>query len=829
MSDATYSTFGQSGTSEGAVRRLISDVRARIRKYYALSGALLLFSAAAAAYWVTTIADSGWFALQRLELPVGLRVIVLGVILLGGGWLLIQHLLQPLFRGTKDSELALLLERRFPEFQDRLITAVEAQQGFSETGAITQQMLQQTVNQAESVAARVSPPQIFDPLPLKLRGWIAAICLLSVVGSAVASPGSLQRWWNAFVLCEESYHQRDTQLEFTVIAPPDNRRISFRSTETGPLYLHPLGADLELEISVPDIHLASGRPCVVPDQVRVDVRRFDGSRSRTYLTSAGGRTFRFVLTRLQESVAIEVLGGDFRTPVPLQIESVTPPGLDTIQADCDYPAYTKLNEQRESVVPVLSREVSLPIGTAFKLSVTANKSLLSARISTDLFDVEGDQSTSRIIPRAGYNRPILAGGPLIGEDGRTLSASFQISPTVPPNDESAPDARQSKSAAPGELSDADNTEKPDEANSAGLPIPPNSTLKFYLHDTDNIKSAAPEVLRLRGIPDKPPVIAVRKHGVGNAITRRAIIPMRGVIKDDYGLTGALFRFIVDDETQWRPRPFRNVFKPKREYDLEDVGGPGSEYFRVEELDLTDGQTLALTILATDGCTIPKPNTTQAEPAVFRIVSPEELLSLLYSRELNQRGRFEDVIVALTRIQEDLTFHLDIARRIEAADVETASPEDLRGLSGCARESGDSLRRQNNELKSIIESFEEIRAELINNSISPKERADDMKYKIIDPLQNVRTGLLDKADRSVSRFRVAATSGKPSAAVMTESIEDVTNTIVRLREILENVRDMAEFHELYQEGKYIYEDILKLWEQTKELQRKRAIEKLKLLE
>ena len=52
-------------------------------------------------------------------------------------------------------------------------------------------------------------------------------------------------------------------------------------------------------------------------------------------------------------------------------------------------------------------------------------------------------------------------------------------------------------------------------------------------------------------------------------------------------------------------------------------------------------------------------------------------------------------------------------------------------------------------------------------------------------------------------------------------------IGELKLILEKVRDMAEFHELYQQGKFIYEDLLRNWEETKELQKKRAIEKLKL--
>lgn len=798
------------------MRQLIADLRSRLRQYYALSGILLVFSIAVVTYWVTTGLDSGWFALQRLELPVGLRVILLLAILGGGAWLIVQHLLAPLFRRTRDSELAMILERRFPQFQDRLMTAVESADDRADRNILEEQMLRQTLSEANRFAQDVSASDVFDPQPLKMRSVIAGLLLLSLIGSAVASPGALQRWWNAFIRCQDTYHIRRTQLEFFAVAQPGDRRIPFREANGTPHYKHPLGADFELEVVVPNEHPVTGEPCEVPDRIQVDVIRLNGNPSRTYIKSAGGNTFRFVLTRLQESVSIEVIGGDYRTPAPLRVEAVSPPGLEQLEAECDFPEYTGLNGLRESLVPILSREVSLPIGTEFKLAAGANKPLQSVRIETDTFVLTGDRESSRLTPRNDSTIKARDGGPLLSEDGQTLRATFRLDHT----------------AAPGSTEDETPEESANEIEppaTASVSIASNSSLQFFLHDTDDIMSTSPETLRLRGIPDKPPVIAVRKKGVGNAITRRAIIPVGGVIEDDYGLKSAQFMFVVDDETRWRPRPFRNIFRPVMSYDLEAENGPMSEYFRVEELELSDGQTLALTLVATDGCSIPSPNTSRAEPMVFRIVSPEELLSLLYTRELNQRRRFEDVIAALVAIQTDLEFQTEIAARIDAAGSDEVSPEDRSGLSNSAKLNGDSLRRQNNELKSIVESFAEIREELINNSIPPRQLADDMNTNIIEPLRLVSTGLMDDADRSLSRFRVAATSGQPSSEHLKRSIQDVTKVLAELRRILENVRDMAEFHELYQEGKFIYEDLLRIWEETRELQKKRAIEKLKLLQ
>ena len=91
-----------------------------------------------------------------------------------------------------------------------------------------------------------------------------------------------------------------------------------------------------------------------------------------------------------------------------------------------------------------------------------------------------------------------------------------------------------------------------------LQIPSSANLRFFLHDDDDVKSASPETLRVQGIPDAPPIVVAQMQGVGNAVTRLARIPVAGRIRDDYGLKSAGFEFLVDDESTWRPRPFRQV-------------------------------------------------------------------------------------------------------------------------------------------------------------------------------------------------------------------------------------------------------------------------------
>jgi len=810
MSDISFNRTETSVELPSAVRSLITALRSKVRRYLVLSGILQVLSVAVTVFWLTSGVDAGWFALQKLELPVGLRFIFLVIMLLGSLRLVFRYVLVPLFSRITDADIALLLERHFPQFQDRLITTVEGTHGYPATGPVVRRMLQRTADQANTVAGSVRADDVFNFGPLKKRCVTSGILLLSLIGFSVVHPGSPERWWNAFVLCRESYHVRTSSLDFFVIAQPGDRRVEFRRVGIDRLHLHPRGADLELVMVVPDGDSPAGEPWVVPQRARVDVIRSDGTTSRTYISGTTENQFRFILTRLQEPVSIEVLAGDYRTPRPLDIRTVTPPGIDTIELECRYPEYTGWNEQMETTIPVQGSEVALPLETEFQLQAVSNKPLHSVRIVTDVFELAGDQSSCTITSRDDQQIAFQDRRPLLSSDGMTIEARFRVITSSRPEDQ-AGDVPDTTLLTDQPAADAENH------SLQGLPLSSNSSLRFFLHDTDDVTSATPELLRVRGIPDRPPVIATRTHGIGNAITRRAVIPMIGKIQDDYGLQSAGFQFLVDDETEWRPRPFRNLFPAgTAEYQLGQGDRSRPEQFSVQPLDLTVGQTLAVAAVAADGCTIPKPNVTRAEPIVFRIVSNEELLALLYSREINLRRRFEEVIQELERVRDDLQFHQDVAWRVETEGPDSKA-EDRIGLTTCATRCGNSLRRQSNELTAVAESFEEIVLQLINNAIPPQQLAEAMRKNIVRPLLTITEAPMDMADRSVSEFRVAATSGSAASSLVAASVRDVSSVIGQLRGILGNVRDMAEFHEALRDLKDILEEQQRILNETKKEQ------------
>ena len=131
-----------------SARSLIRRVRQRVRRDAVAGGLLLVVIAFITVFWGTSLIEAGWFRLQRLELPVGLRTIVLFLCGSAGCLLLIQRVAFPLFRSVTDSDIAVLLERQFPQFQDRLIASVESAAGRSDGAPLTRAMQARTVREA---------------------------------------------------------------------------------------------------------------------------------------------------------------------------------------------------------------------------------------------------------------------------------------------------------------------------------------------------------------------------------------------------------------------------------------------------------------------------------------------------------------------------------------------------------------------------------------------------------------------------------------------------------------------------------------------------------
>ena len=181
-----------------------------------------------------------------------------------------------------------------------------------------------------------------------------------------------------------------------------------------------------------------------------------------------------------------------------------------------------------------------------------------------------------------------------------------------------------------------------------------------------------------------------------------------------------------------------------------------------------------------------------------------------------------MIKQLEEVNSDLEFHLEVAKRADA-DGDRTTQEDRVSLNTSATRSGNNLRRQTNELNAIVEGFEEVVRQLINNAVPPQQLAENMRSTIVNPLKAVVNDRMPIADHAVSEFRVAAQDGRPAESLVAASRVEVGQVVASLKVILENVRDMAEFHEALRDLKAILDEQQKNLDQTKKLQKNQLID------
>ncbi|MEX0704239.1 MAG: hypothetical protein WD069_19220 [Planctomycetales bacterium] len=232
------------------VAAVLVRLRRSIRRYVFLEGTALVLVVLGLLFWLSLGLDAAWFQLNRLELPRWFR---LAFLVAGTGFVAAAFLLWialRMFRSFRMKALALVLERRFPEFDDRLITAVElADSTTGRESELTRAMLARTVRQAADEARDIDVGAVFERRPLR-RAAIAAVVLVAGIGAfAATNAHAMNRWWLAYFALAGEYWEREYQLELRTVTQPDQR---VRRLEPANPYLHPKGGAFVPLIVVPD-------------------------------------------------------------------------------------------------------------------------------------------------------------------------------------------------------------------------------------------------------------------------------------------------------------------------------------------------------------------------------------------------------------------------------------------------------------------------------------------------------------------------------------------------------------------------------------------------
>ncbi|MDB5340367.1 MAG: hypothetical protein JWN70_5986, partial [Planctomycetaceae bacterium] len=226
---------------------LLARLRSRIQRYVLLEGTASVLVVLGILFWLSLGLDWSYFFLQRAELPRWIRFVieVAGIctcLALFAGWVALRWL-----RHFRQRALALVLERRFPELNDRLITAIEltGEQQVQQP-MLTQAMLARTIDEVREASSHLDLGTVFDKRPL-MRAGISASCLgVSVLAFAICFSDVFGLWFRRNVLLANESWKRETAIQLVVLAEPGERVIEFKNG----VYKHPRGSDLTLQASV---------------------------------------------------------------------------------------------------------------------------------------------------------------------------------------------------------------------------------------------------------------------------------------------------------------------------------------------------------------------------------------------------------------------------------------------------------------------------------------------------------------------------------------------------------------------------------------------------
>ena len=808
---------------------MLNQLRSRIRRYVLLEGSALVLVVLGCAFWISLAVDY-WFE-PAAGVRQALLLLVLAAIAAAFAWYLVLRLV----RHFRTRALALVLERRFPELNDRLITAVEQAESRRHPTGLTADMLQRTADEAAEVVNRLELREVFNVQPLARATAMALVLIVSVAAFGLAASEVFSTWFHRSVLFANELYRRETDLHVIVLAEPGERRVEFQNG----LYKHPRGGDLTFLAEVPE-----GKK--VPDKVQFSYRNV-ASRGGTsdFLTKIGQRQFRHKLAGLHQSIDLSLRGGDFSTRTPLRIEVVEPPNIERLSLDSLFPEYTGLNRLDESTekpqrrsVPVLGAKVSLPAGTDFILEARTNKPLRRFRLQTDRFEIAAERGSAQAsisiaasAETALRQQMLTTPQPLLSEDGRTILVPCVLA-VIP---------------------------QPEMISSEGrVHIPfrfqPDPVLRITLHDEDDIESSEPVRLAISSIPDEPPHVETRLKGIGNSITRQATIPVVGEardpqdaskvygVTDDYGIADAHFEYKVEaakPEAAAAEAAKNNVAAPAFQMVPFSHRPEGSKQFGVDEkfkvlpLDLGIGQRITLKVVAADADNLTGPHISSGTPHSFQVVSDDELLALVAVKELNIRRRFEQVLEEVKNTRRDLLLfrsRLDEARGLRS-DPKAEIRQQLAALDMATvtlvERSINGIRKNANETQSIEQEFGDIRDELENNAVPDvKPMLERIDEGIITPLHSINTLDYNQIDDSLVLLRkvleetVLEQRADPFAR-FDESVGQLNLTIERLEAVLAQMLKLETVNEALQ----MLRDIIKAQE---ELQEKTRMERKKKL-
>ncbi len=828
---------------DDSIRTALGALRRRIRSYVWIQGLALVVAMAGAVFWASLAID--WF----LEPSVVLRRLLLGAAVFSVAAVAYRVIGRRALVPLPDRSMAILLERRFPEFDSSLLTAVQLTARPPDPNDCNRDLLAATCRAAAEPMAHVRLGEVFNWRPLRNSILAAAILAGGTAVFGILLPDAVAVWFRRAVLMSGELWPRRTIL--TVEGFSDGVARVAR------------GADFTL-IASADLQARQ-----VPRSVRIEYRpegsvRLDATMIREGEALAGRdrfQTYSYTFRGILAPIDLDLRGGDAAIR-GLRIEVVDSPTLVRLEAQCRYPDYmgrTPRTVPAAGVVPI-------PKGTQVTLGAEANKRLLKVEIisgeTTQTVAGPAVRRLDEIIALwRGTPKPAHQGSPAANSAAPLQSAAAgleeirdqigrRLAGRLPDDslryllgriDAAKVGILQTVEGKPatgripldGTLRDLAALVGRLESFSTFIyrlqPLTETKTLELVLHDADGIRSHQPIRLVLSAVEDQPPQPAIRLEGIGSAITPQASLPLRGLVRDDHGVDRVWLEYAVEG------------LEPRLEI-LKQLEGIATEVlidsaFEVDRLRLEPGTKILLMAKARDRYNLESgPKVGSADRWILDVVTPEKLRAMLEAREIVLRQRFativedvqaiRDTLAGLTLSGESSAAPAEAARPTEPGDVQTQdTPERRRAVRLLriqrARQNG---QKDSHETAGVAEAFQDIRQELVNNRIYTEELRIRLEDDIVAPLGRLVADNFVQLDEVLAQLEDRHDDRNRAPALRDGAVAQADTILTTMQAVLARMVELEDFNEAVE----LLRSIIEEQNQIRESVRERRKEKLRRL-
>lgn len=829
------------------IRAVLAALRLRIRCYIWTQGVASVVALVGVVFWLSLAVD--WF----FEPPVLARKFLLASALFAIAVTVYRAIGRRAFAPLPDHSMAILLERRFSDFDDSLLTAVELTARPPDPNDCSRTLLEATCRAATEPLGRVRLRDVFDSRPLRVA-ILAAVLFTGATGVFRSfAPGVFAVWLRRAVFMSNELWPRRTVLAVEGF-PGGVARVA-------------KGGDFTV------IAKADTTAELVPRSVRIDYRaegspRLDATMIREGQAEVGRdryQTYSYTFRGILSPIDLTLRGGDASIQ-NLRIEVVDAPTLVRLEAECHYPSYMGRTPRTLPVAGV----VPIPRGTEVTLHAEANKRLTKVEIidgenmqfvadalTRDLHDIGQSLEDIARATRSGGKSDQISGRlePVVerlekleGEVNRRFAADLSSPPlpAIVQGIAAVLDDLRHIVDGPSALETLGEVEERLEEMQATLgpavsfshftyrlhPIEETKELELVLRDVDGIKSHQPIRIVLSSVNDQPPQPIVRLDGIGSAITPQARLPFRGEVNDDHGVERIWLEYAIEGR---EPRQKTLMVLPGIATRVEL-----NEAFEVADLLLESGQKILIALKARDRCDLDaEPNVGAGDRWILDVVTPEKLRAMLEAREIVLRQRFETIVDDVQEIRDTLaklSFEKESsptsAQPGESGQVlepgETEQPESRERRRAVrllriqrARQNG---QKDSHETVGVYEGFGDIRQELINNRIYTEELRIRIEQDIVTPLTGLVRDEFVQLDERLAQLETTDDDPAESPGLRDAAVEQTDMILKTMQEVLARMVELEDFNEAVQ----LLRSIIEEQEQLRDAVRQRRKAKLRQL-